>query len=118
MYEYTFSNYRFTWSTASVGTYYFKVLCSDGKTTECSEEAVIQSGATTTIKSECKFDSDCPGNQVCEIGTCKTVKEDYTWVYVVLVVVITALVLLFLLFRFYKRKSKKTFEGIFRKWIR
>jgi hypothetical protein len=129
-YEYTFYSYRFNWTIASTGTHYFKAFCSDGKTTACTPITVKAIGATTTtttIKEKCTFeccegetkylDKSCSADEECVNRKCKSTEGyDYTWLIVAVVAVaIVAFVLFFFVF---KRKPKRSFQEIYRKWSR
>jgi ABC-type transport system involved in multi-copper enzyme maturation permease subunit len=100
-YEYTFYSYQFTWSIAPAGTYYLKALCEDGKITACSSITVKAAGTTTSSSTTSTTQP-------------KVEKKDYTWIAVgVAAVAVAALVLIFFVF---KKKPRKSFEELYRKW--
>jgi len=124
-YEYTFSSHQFKWTTATVGTYYFKAFCSGDETTSCIDFTVRSSGATTsTIKpttttlTGCKTDSDCFSDEECIGGSCVSKKADYTWVFALIIIIIVVLVVVLLFLKFMKKEPKKSFEEIYKKWTK
>ncbi|MHA1742620.1 MAG: hypothetical protein ACTSV6_00030 [Candidatus Heimdallarchaeota archaeon] len=136
-YEYTFSNNKFTWNFAETGTYYFKAFCDDGNVSACYR-VTVKTPTTTTIpttstrpptaKEECPFeccvddprytDKPCPSGERCIDGECIPIakKKGYFWVIGVLIAVVA--VILILIFFLSRKKPRKTFEELYRKWGR
>ena len=118
-YEYTFYQYQFSWSDASVGPFYFKAFCSDGQSTECNNITV--SGGPTTSKTSTSMTTTKKTTTSIKSGTSTTTEgtdgnKDYTWIYVaVLAIAIVVFVLIFLIF---KNRPKKSYEQLYAKWRR
>jgi len=129
-YEHTFSGSMYIWRPTTAVTYYARALCDDGvKKTACTA-VTVRSGTTTTTlaKEKCEFqccegekdyeDKLCPEGKECVNRKCISTEEgaNYTWIIIAIVVVaITAFVFYFFVF---KKKPKRSFEDLYRKWTK
>jgi hypothetical protein len=101
-YEFTFSGSSFVWNAGSLGTYYAQAFCSDGQLTTCNSFTVRTAGNTTTTfgQTTTTTDEKPPGT-------------DYSWIVILIGVLIVIVLVVFLFFR---KKPKKSYEALYRKW--
>lgn len=111
-YEYEFSQSQFTWDVAPLGKYYFKAFCTNGQTTDCIGIQVAAAGATTTTIKTTTTIRQTTTTTIKSIGG----QGDYTWALIALILLIAIFIVILLFFRVFKKKPKKTFEEVYKKW--
>ena len=117
-YEMTF-RYSFEWKPKRSGTYYVLVLCDNGETSGCEEIEVEEETTTTSRVSTSTTRMTTSTIYWEEEGEEEEWEEEgLDLVTLVLFLLLVILIGIGIFYMFMKRKGKKTWEELYRKWGR
>jgi len=113
VYEYSFPTRSFLWYPPKTGTYYVQALCDDGSVKSSCTSITAKSSEGTSTSSSTTSSATTTTSTTGGGGG-----GDNTWLIIVAVLIIIAIII-FLIYRFFfsgRKRSKKTYEELYRKW--